>query len=144
MKSRQDKMYEMESLMRLVYKKVRQEMNQVYDKEMSRNEFFILKNLYELGSQKSSDLSKMLNVSASHITAVTDSLIEKHWIQRVRSVKDRRIVDLHITEDGENKLKLLEKRKTDFLLKKFNTFSDLDVENFITLFNKILNEHNED
>lgn len=137
-------MYEMESLMRLVYKKVRQEMNQVYDKEMSRNEFFILKNLYELGSQKSSDLSKMLNVSASHITAVTDSLIEKHWIQRVRSVKDRRIVDLHITEDGENKLKLLEKRKTDFLLKKFNTFSDLDVENFITLFNKILNEHNED
>lgn len=144
MKSRQDKMYEMESLMRLVYKKVRQEMNQVYDKEMSRNEFFILKNLYELGSQKSSDLSKMLTVSASHITAITDSLIDKNWIKRVRSIKDRRIVDLHITEEGENKLKLFEKRKTDFLLKKFNTFSDLDVENFITLFNKLLDDYDLD
>ncbi|WP_372442144.1 MarR family winged helix-turn-helix transcriptional regulator [Metabacillus bambusae] len=139
MKSRQDKMYEMEALMRHVYKKLRQEMNQVYDKEMSRNEFFILKTLYEQGSKKSSDLSKMLNVSASHITAVTDSLIEKSWIQRVRSVQDRRIVDLHLTEEGKNTLELFEKKKTDFLLQKFNDFSDQDMENFITLFNKLLN-----
>ncbi|OAS86110.1 MULTISPECIES: MarR family winged helix-turn-helix transcriptional regulator [Metabacillus] len=139
MKSRQDKMYEMEALMRHVYKKLRQEMNQVYDKEMSRNEFFILKTLYEQGSRKSSDLSKMLNVSASHITAVTDSLIEKSWIQRVRSVQDRRIVDLHLTEEGKNTLELFEKKKTDFLLQKFNDFSDQDMENFITLFNKLLN-----
>jgi DNA-binding MarR family transcriptional regulator len=139
LKSRQDKMYEMEALMRHVYKKLRQEMNQVYDKEMSRNEFFILKTLYEQGSRKSSDLSKMLNVSASHITAVTDSLIEKSWIQRVRSVQDRRIVDLHLTEEGKNTLELFEKKKTDFLLQKFNDFSDQDMENFITLFNKLLN-----
>ncbi|MBO1512217.1 MarR family transcriptional regulator [Metabacillus sp. BG109] len=132
-------MYEMEALMRHVYKKLRQEMNQVYDKEMSRNEFFILKTLYEQGSKKSSDLSKMLNVSASHITAVTDSLIEKSWIQRVRSVQDRRIVDLHLTEEGKNTLELFEKKKTDFLLQKFNDFSDQDMENFITLFNKLLN-----
>jgi DNA-binding MarR family transcriptional regulator len=132
-------MYEMEALMRHVYRKLRQEMNQVYDKEMSRNEFFILKTLYEQGSKKSSDLSKMLNVSASHITAVTDSLIEKSWIQRVRSVTDRRIVDLHLTDEGKNTLELFEKKKTDFLLQKFNDFSDQDMENFITLFNKLLN-----
>jgi DNA-binding MarR family transcriptional regulator len=132
-------MYEMEALMRHVYKKLRQEMNQVYDNEMSRNEFFILKTLYEQGSKKSSDLSKMLDVSASHITAVTDSLIEKSWIQRVRSVQDRRIVDLHLTEEGKNTLELFEKKKTDFLLQKFNDFSDQDMENFITLFNKLLN-----
>jgi DNA-binding MarR family transcriptional regulator len=131
-------MYEMESLMRHVYKKLRLEMNNVYDNEMSRNEFFILKTLYEQGSKKSSDLSKMLNVSASHITAVTDSLIEKKWIQRVRSVQDRRIVDLHLTEEGKVTLELFEKKKTDFLLEKFNEFSDQDIENFIHLFNKLL------
>ncbi|KKI88680.1 MarR family transcriptional regulator [Bacillus sp. SA1-12] len=138
MKSRQDKMYEMEALMRHVYRKLRQDMNLVYENEMSRNEFFILKTLYEQGSKKSSDLSKMLNVSASHITAVTDSLIEKNWIQRVRSVHDRRIVDLHLTDKGKNTLELFEKKKTDFLLEKFNDFSDQDIENFITLFNKLL------
>jgi len=133
-------MYEMEALMRDVYKKTRHEMNQVYDNEMSRNEFFILKTLYELGPKKSSDLSKILNVSASHITAVTDSLIEKNWIERVRSVKDRRIVDIHLTEDGKSILEQYEKKKTDFLLEKFNDFSDEDIANFIILFKKLLKE----
>jgi DNA-binding MarR family transcriptional regulator len=130
-------MYEMEALMRSVYKKLRQDMNIVYDKEMSRNEFFILKTLYEQGSKKSSDLSKMLNVSASHITAVTDSLIEKEWIQRVRSEQDRRIVNLHLTEEGKNTLQLFEKKKTDFLLQKFNDLSDHEIENFISLLEKL-------
>ncbi|MCM3162978.1 MarR family winged helix-turn-helix transcriptional regulator [Metabacillus litoralis] len=140
MNNRQEKMYEMEALMRDVYKKTRHEMNQVYDNEMSRNEFFILKTLYELGPKKSSDLSKILNVSASHITAVTDSLIEKNWIERVRSVKDRRIVDIHLTEDGKSILEQYEKKKTDFLLEKFNDFSDEDIANFIILFKKLLKE----
>ncbi len=131
-------MYEMEALMRDVYKKLRQEMNIVYENEMSRNEFFILKTLYELGPKKSSDLSKMLNVSASHITAVTDSLIEKNWIDRIRSLQDRRIVDIHLTEEGKKTLLLFEKKKTDFLLNKFNDFSEEDIKNFIVLFNKLL------
>lgn len=136
--NRQEKMYEMEALMRNVYRKLRQEMNLVYDNEMSRNEFFILKTLYEQGPKKSSDLSKMLNVSASHITAITDSLIEKKWIDRVRSVQDRRIVDIHLTENGKNTLLMFEKKKTDFLLNKFNEFSEEDINNFIILFNKLL------
>ncbi|PMC39234.1 MarR family transcriptional regulator [Bacillus sp. UMB0899] len=138
MNNRQEKMYEMEALMRNVYRKLRQEMNLVYDNEMSRNEFFILKTLYEQGPKKSSDLSKMLNVSASHITAITDSLIEKKWIDRVRSVQDRRIVDIHLTENGKNTLLMFEKKKTDFLLDKFNEFSEEDIKNFIILFNKLL------
>ncbi|MGQ4664255.1 MarR family winged helix-turn-helix transcriptional regulator [Metabacillus halosaccharovorans] len=138
MNNRQDKMYEMEALMRHVYRKLRQEMNLVYDNEMSRNEFFILKTLFEHGPKKSSDLSKMLNVSASHITAITDSLIEKKWIDRIRSVHDRRIVDIHLTEEGKNTLLLFEKKKTDFLLNKFNEFSEEDIKNFIILFNKLL------
>ncbi|WP_156931962.1 MarR family transcriptional regulator [Bacillus sp. J37] len=139
MNNRQEKMYEMEALMRHVYRKLRQEMNLVYDNEMSRNEFFILKTLFEHGPKKSSDLSKMLGVSASHITAITDSLIEKKWIDRIRSVQDRRIVDIHLTEEGKNTLLLFEKKKTDFLLNKFNEFSEEDIKNFIILFNKLLN-----
>lgn len=142
MSSRQDKMYELESLMRYVYKVLRNEMNEVYENEMSRNEFFILKTLYEQGSKKSSDLSKMLNVSASHITAVTDSLIEKNWIKRIRSIQDRRIVDLHLTDEGKVKLELFEKKKTNFLLEKFNDFTDKEIEDFISLFHKLLKMDN--
>ncbi|WP_439098713.1 MarR family winged helix-turn-helix transcriptional regulator [Metabacillus sp. HB246100] len=137
MEDRQDKMYEMEALMRHVYKKLRQEMNTVYENELSRNEFFILKTLFETGSKKASDLSKLLNVSASHITAVTDVLIEKEWIERVRSDKDRRIVDIHLTEEGKKTLELFEKKKTNFLLNKFENLNDLEIESFIQVLKKL-------
>ncbi len=137
LEDRQDKMYEMEALMRHVYKKLRQEMNTVYENELSRNEFFILKTLFETGSKKASDLSKLLNVSASHITAVTDVLIEKEWIERVRSDKDRRIVDIHLTEEGKKTLELFEKKKTNFLLNKFENLNDLEIESFIQVLKKL-------
>ncbi|APH04710.1 MarR family winged helix-turn-helix transcriptional regulator [Bacillus weihaiensis] len=137
MEDRQDKMYEMEALMRHVYKKLRQEMNTVYENELSRNEFFILKTLFETGSKKASDLSKLLNVSASHITAVTDVLIEKEWIERVRSDKDRRIVDIHLTEEGKKTLELFEKKKTNFLLNKFENLNDEEIESFIQVLKKL-------
>nr|WP_099092806.1 MarR family transcriptional regulator [Bacillus weihaiensis] len=130
-------MYEMEALMRHVYKKLRQEMNTVYENELSRNEFFILKTLFETGSKKASDLSKLLNVSASHITAVTDVLIEKEWIERVRSDKDRRIVDIHLTEEGKKTLELFEKKKTNFLLNKFENLNDEEIESFIQVLKKL-------
>ncbi|MEC2075933.1 MarR family transcriptional regulator [Metabacillus fastidiosus] len=137
MENRQEKMFKMEALIRSVFKKLRHELNAVYDKELSRNEFFILKNLFENGPKKASDLSKSLDVSASHITAVTDTLIEKGWITRVRSDRDRRIVDIHITAEGESIVQRYEKRKTEFLLSKFNHFTDEEIEVFIRLFQKL-------
>ncbi|MED4404071.1 MarR family transcriptional regulator [Metabacillus fastidiosus] len=137
MENRQEKMFEMEALIRSVFKKLRHELNTVYDKELSRNEFFILKNLFENGAKKASDLSKSLDVSASHITAVTDTLIEKGWITRVRSDRDRRIVDIHITAEGESIVQRYEKRKTEFLLSKFTHFTDEEIEVFIRLFQKL-------
>lgn len=137
LENRQEKMYEMESLIRSVFKQLRQELNAVYDKELSRNEFFILKALFENGPKKASDLSKYLDVSASHITAVTDSLIEKEWITRIRSDRDRRIVDIHLTSKGEDVLKTYEKRKTEFLFSKFNHFTDEEMDMFIHLFQKL-------
>ncbi|MFC0274337.1 MarR family winged helix-turn-helix transcriptional regulator [Metabacillus herbersteinensis] len=137
MKNRQEKMYEMESLLRIVFRQLRQELNEVFDKELSRNEFIILKVLREQGSKKASDLSRILDVSASHITVVTDSLIEKTWIRRVRSTQDRRIVDIHLTDLGEKVLFTIEKRKTEYLAERFNCYTDEELTMFIELFKKL-------
>ncbi len=64
---------------------------------------------------KSNGIRPILEVSASHITAVTDALVEKEWITRIRSKEDRRIIRIHITEAGE-------KIVDHFNQKKQNTF----------------------
>ena len=77
MKKREELVQEMETLFRFVFRQLRQEINEVYNSELSTNEFMVLRMLVDSGRQRSTDLSKYLQVSASHITAVTDLLLSK-------------------------------------------------------------------
>lgn len=115
MKVRTQMMYDMEALLRKVFKQIRNEVNEILDKELSRNEFIILRILSEQGPKKVTEFAPILEVSASHITAVTDALVEKEWITRIRSKEDRRIIRIHITE-ARRKLSIISTRK------KQNTF----------------------
>ncbi|MCD7033474.1 MarR family transcriptional regulator [Metabacillus sp. GX 13764] len=137
MENRQEMMYEMEALLRNVVRQLRIEINSLLNHEMTRNEFYILKILQDQGPQKSSALSKQLEVSASHITAITDSLLEKNFISRERSESDRRIIEIEITDFGREKLKELQVKKTDFLFSRFNCYTDEEMNELISLFRKL-------
>lgn len=52
MKAREQMMYDMEALLRTVFKQIRDEINELLEKEMSRNEFMILRLLSEQGPKK--------------------------------------------------------------------------------------------
>ncbi len=65
---------------RTVFKQIRYEINSLLENELSRNEFLILNLLREQGAKKVTEFASILGVSASHITAVTDTLVEKGWI----------------------------------------------------------------
>jgi DNA-binding MarR family transcriptional regulator len=130
-------MVEVEKLLRTVYRKLRQEMNLIIGREVSLNEFMVLKYLFFTGHAKASDLSNELNVSASHITSVTDSLVKKGLIIRRRSDHDRRIVEMVLTDSGRLLVQDLEEKKSAYLLSKFSRFSDQELSDFIQLFRKL-------
>ncbi|MFY4776849.1 MarR family transcriptional regulator [Metabacillus sp. RGM 3146] len=137
MENRKEMMYEMEALLRNVFRQLRLEINKLLNHEMTRNEFYILKTLQENGPQKSSSLSKYLEVSASHITAMSDSLLEKDFITRERSVSDRRIIEIAITESGKEKLQEFQEKKTEYLFKRFDCYSEEQMKTLIELFRKM-------
>ncbi|MEH7664766.1 MarR family transcriptional regulator, partial [Bacillus velezensis] len=76
-------------------------------------------------------------VSASHITAVTDALVEKEWITRIRSKEDRRIIRIHITEAGEKIVDHFNQKKTEYFFKRFDCYSDEELATLIKLFSKL-------
>jgi DNA-binding MarR family transcriptional regulator len=133
---KQDQIFHLEKLLRTVFRKMRQEVNSILGSEVSSNEFSVLKILWLSGSQKASDISKELNVSASHITTVTDSLAKKEYITRTRSDRDRRVVELVLTDTGRNLVQTLEEKKSVYLQSKFDKFSEDELRLFITLFQK--------
>ncbi|TYR79774.1 MarR family transcriptional regulator [Priestia megaterium] len=137
MRKRHELIHEMELLFRSVFRQLRQEINSVYDSELSTNEFMVLRMLTESGPQKSTDISKHLKVSASHITAVTDLLLSKGYVERKRSATDRRIVEIVLTEEGYYIFKEIEEKKQAYFFERFNDFTDEEIQIINTLFRKI-------
>lgn len=137
MKVRTQMMYDMETLLRKVFKQIRNEINDILDKELSRNEFTILRILSEQGPKKVTEFAPILEVSASHITAVTDALVEKEWITRIRSKEDRRIIRIHITEAGEKIVQHFNEKKTEYFFKRFDCYTDTELATLIELFCKL-------
>ncbi|RLQ95249.1 MarR family transcriptional regulator [Falsibacillus albus] len=115
---------------------MRNELRSLMGEYLSTNEFIVLKNIDD-GTVKASDLSKALNVSASHITTITDSLFEKDLISRQRSSSDRRVVFLILTSLGKELIVKIEKRKSEYFKNRFDVLSEMEVEQFITLFKKM-------
>ncbi|MDQ0214412.1 DNA-binding MarR family transcriptional regulator [Oikeobacillus pervagus] len=134
---RKEKLFILEQLFRQVFRTMRYELRHITGEYLSNNEFFVLKTVHENGAIKASDVSKALDVSASHITSVTDSLVEKNFITRSRSATDRRIVELMITEKGEGILAEMGNVKSLYFQGKFNNFNDEEIQLLIELFKKI-------
>lgn len=63
-------------------------------------EFTILMLVKSNPAIKQKQLSQTLAVSAPNITILLDRLVEKGWIERVRSEVDRRIQHIHLTAAG--------------------------------------------
>lgn len=111
----------METLFRFVFRQLRQEINEVYNSELSTNEFMVLRMLVDSGRQRSTDLSKYLQVSASHITAVTDLLLSKGYIARKRSENDRRIIDIELTKEGQDIFNVIQEKNERISLSGLST-----------------------
>ncbi|MGF2616725.1 MarR family winged helix-turn-helix transcriptional regulator [Rossellomorea aquimaris] len=130
-------MFQLEELFRNVFRMMKQDITRLYGQYLSSGELLVLKYLSEHGDMKASDISKKMDVSASHITSVTDNLSEKGYITRKRSSADRRVVELALTEKGSEILKKCLQIKVEYFQEKFNTFSQDEIQQLIYLFTKL-------
>ncbi|MEK5523231.1 MarR family winged helix-turn-helix transcriptional regulator [Heyndrickxia sp. FSL W8-0423] len=106
---------------------------------VTTNEYMVLKLMYN-GKMRVTDLSKTLEVSASHITSITDSLVQKNLIERSRSSKDRRVVDLELTTEGRALIKNLNQITSNYMQEMFGVFTDDEKKELITLLHKLENQ----
>ncbi|MCJ8014527.1 MarR family transcriptional regulator [Paenibacillus sp. KQZ6P-2] len=75
--------------------------------KLSTTEAFILQYLQSHGSQRGADIVKVTGLTTSAITQIYDKLVQEELIERTRSDKDRRYVNITLTAKGSNVLKQL-------------------------------------
>ncbi|MCM3718654.1 MarR family winged helix-turn-helix transcriptional regulator [Fictibacillus phosphorivorans] len=128
----------LEMSLRKLFRTLRKGLNELYSDYIPSNEFAVLQTLYKNSPLMASEIANELKVSSSHITAVTDRLVGKNYIQRVRSDSDRRIVYLEITEDGKKIANEMDEIKNEYLAKKFIHLTEEEMKLLIAASTKLL------
>ncbi|MBC1315774.1 MarR family winged helix-turn-helix transcriptional regulator [Listeria booriae] len=131
-----DDFLEMETAVKRVFNSFRHEVDGILERKMTGGEFRVL-SLIANGINRTTDLSKKLDVSASHITAITDALVSNNFITRHRSEVDRRIIVLELTEEAKTFVSSIEKKKKAMLVRRFSVFTEEEREQFQVLLKKL-------
>ncbi len=101
------------------------------------NEFLALHLLYKEGNHIVSEIAEHMHISNSSMTCISDRLMEREFVTRVRSQKDRRVVYLSITDKGKAFAEEMEKVLTKEYGEKLGHFTDEELQTFLRLLNKM-------
>lgn len=137
MEKRHELTLELENAFRQVFRKLKKEIDELLGEHLTSTEFIYLKHLSQKGRQMVSALSQEFDCTVSHVTAVTDRLVKKELVKRQRSETDRRVVELVITPKGKDMVTLIENKKKDYFMQKFEELSTEEMETLLRLFQKL-------
>ena len=72
-------------------------------------EFSILMLVAQNPQVNQKQLGQALDISAPNMAVTLDRMVERGWVERVRSTRDRRAQHIHLTKDGANLVQRTEK-----------------------------------
>jgi DNA-binding MarR family transcriptional regulator len=86
------------------------------------------------------ELSKLLSIDTGLMTRLIDKLEDKGWVERSRSVDDRRVVNLALTKAGEAIAAQLPDIAPAVLNARLRKFSKSEFQELCRLLHKIIDE----
>jgi len=89
---------------------------------------FVLGSLKRNGTQSMSDIGKCLSMPKPHITVIVDKLIEEGYVERQSDPKDRRVVNILLTEKGLKDFEEIKLAISENLKVKLSTLNDEEQE----------------
>jgi MarR family 2-MHQ and catechol resistance regulon transcriptional repressor len=105
--------------------------------DLTPSQFAVLETLYHLGSLTQGEVSAKLLKSVSNITTVIDNLERDGLVRRERDPQDRRVIHIHLTEAGKDKLAGLFPAHLAALVDEFDVLSASEQETLGDLCRKL-------
>lgn len=118
-------------------RRVQHEFTEGMDPSLTGPQFFILHLLSRKDRWKVTELAEKMCVKPSAITIMIDRLCHNQLVHRERDEKDRRVVFMCLTEQGEKILKEAEEKRNKILLNHLSQLEPEELESFVTLSEKL-------
>jgi len=91
--------------------------------DLTYSQFAVLEALYHLGSMTQGEISNKVLKSGSNMTTVIDNLERDGMVRRERDAKDRRVINVHLTEAGSGKVEAVLPVHVTALVEEFRVLS---------------------
>ncbi len=100
-------------------------------------QFVALQWLYELGDMTIGELSNKMYLAFSTTTDLIDRMEKNELVQRVRDEQDRRVVRIHLLDEGERIIQEVIQKRQQYLEEVLKQFEPTEVANLSTLLEKL-------
>jgi DNA-binding MarR family transcriptional regulator len=108
--------------------------------DLTVDQFTVMRYLRTRDRSTSSELADIFCVGKSSITAIINRLFGKNLIKRLPDEKDRRVIYLALTDEGNKLCDGMEEKIQVLLAKYIKHFDEQEALNFITTFEKLAKE----
>ncbi len=105
--------------------------------DLTPSQFAVLEALYHLGSMTQGEVSTKVLKSGSNMTTVIDNLERDGLIKRERDAKDRRVINVHLTEAGKRKIEVVLPGHIAALVDEFSVLSASEQQTLAALCKKL-------
>jgi MarR family transcriptional regulator, 2-MHQ and catechol-resistance regulon repressor len=105
--------------------------------DLTFSQFAVLEALYHLGPMTAGEVSQKILKSGSNLTTVIDNLERDGLVRRERDTNDRRVINVHLTEAGGNKIEAVLPGHVAGLVDEFSVLSAKEQETLGELCKKL-------
>lgn len=128
-----------EELTRLLGQIEEQVLNAEEMSELTVRQIYYLDLIKEFENPTASELAQKLGVTKPTVTNTLNYLIEKGFVEKIRSDVDRRVYHLHLTDQGYKITELHDEAHKEFVSILTESLNSQEIDQFINIFTKILN-----
>lgn len=125
----------------LIYRHLSEPYTKSFIKILSPLQYYTICVIQYFGEINMSSLSSEMKMPKQNMTKIINKLIELNFVQRIKSEKDKRMINIKLTTKGENFLLEDNKINSENITEEINKLGEKEVDKFykaITTINDIL------
>lgn len=136
--TKQEEIHRMEKDLRYIAAIIKQQGRKILSNyTITPPQFVALQWLFEHGDMTIGDLSNKMYLAFSTTTDLVDRMEKNELVKRVRDEKDRRVVRIHLLEEGGRVIQEVIDKRRDYLEDVVKNFSDEELGMFTQLLSKL-------
>ncbi|CAM3704799.1 MarR family transcriptional regulator [Cohnella lubricantis] len=112
-------------------------MRELVPEDLTVDQYLIMSSILSQGQCTHSELADIFCVGKSSITAIISRLFDKNLIRRIPDEKDRRVVYLALTEEGERVAREADAALESLLAGYWGHFGEEEIDQFMRTYEKL-------